>query len=325
MLLLFFSFFIISTVWVPLRHRPRELSGSLFGGCHRTAAHCNPAAVHRPFLIRSGRHLQRRKAHVTRHTRHIDTSTRDREVPKYSFACTSAGHAPSQLKKMLSDSDSDFYGDDQADIAQLEARQAAYDPAQYWSNRAQLSMEVPSLFSSSSAGAATTSSSSTAARKLHNPYEGLTTCAKQLSESPQAFLSRLPPSTTDCDPVSLPWIYVANPFIPRCQVHHDNQQREEPEAPAEAGMQLGAFMEGGRERLELLGDFVSKVEPGSSLLRQGGFGKAPAGPKGAVMNREMKQARDSAVSDLLMLARMLKVRTGKVCSLLVSGSLSHLP
>lgn len=142
--------------------------------------------------------------------------------------------------------------------------------------------------------------------QLHNPYEGRVHCAKQLSESPQAFLSRLPPSTTDFS-LRVPWIYVANPFIPRRSAG-TSEHGEEQEAPAEAGTQLGGFVQGGQERLELLGDFLRTMEAkttGSNNSSRGGVSKA------AVI-REVNKERDGAVEDILMLARMLKVRTGKV-------------
>ena len=44
----------------------------------------------------------------------------------------------------------------------------------------------------------------------YNPYEG-TFCAKQLDESLEDFLSRLPPSTTTIPAAQSPWIYIANP------------------------------------------------------------------------------------------------------------------
>lgn len=158
-------------------------------------------------------------------------------------------------------------------------------------------MECPALFPPTQQQSPSHPSSSS--KQLHNPYEGRSECAKQLSESPDAFLARLPPSTTDLSP-DVPWIYVANPFIPR----HQSQGSQEEEAPAEAGTQLAGFMQGGRERLELLGDFVRTIE---TKMGKGGV-------KGAAVTRQITKEREDAVADVLMLARMLKVRTGKVLS-----------
>lgn len=174
-------------------------------------------------------------------------------------------------------------------------------------------METPSLFTSAPSYASPPSSSSPSS-KLHNPYEGRPHCAKQLSESPQTFLTRLPPSTTDFHAERVPWIYVANPFIPRRPQCGNSSGEEEIEAPAEAGMQLGGFMEGGKERLELLGDFLRTVEMKMGSTSSRGRGGSPQ----AAVNREVVKERQDAVDDILMLARMLKVRTGKVNSSLLS-------
>lgn len=145
------------------------------------------------------------------------------------------------------------------------------------------------------------SSSSPSATQLHNPYEGRVDCAKQLAESPEAFLSRLPPSTTDLS-LRVPWIYVANPFIPRRPAVTAEQGEEEQEAPAEAETQLGGFMQGGQERLDLLGQFLRTVEAKTT------GGEVPK----AAVTRQMNKEREGAVNDILTLARMTKVRTGKV-------------
>lgn len=132
------------------------------------------------------------------------------------------------------------------------------------------------------------------APKLHNPYEG-NPSAKQLNETMAAFLSRLPPATTDVTP-DIPWIYVANPFIPR-------EGGGGEEAPAEFGAQLSTFTEGGGERLELFGDFLRTVEE----KKRGGGGRV-----NAAMSKQVTAEREGCVNDILMLARAMKVRTGKV-------------
>ena len=45
---------------------------------------------------------------------------------------------------------------------------------------------------------------------LYNPYEGAS-CGRQLGETVEEFLARLPPATTQ-QTFSTPWIYIANPF-----------------------------------------------------------------------------------------------------------------
>lgn len=48
---------------------------------------------------------------------------------------------------------------------------------------------------------------------LYNPYEGQK-CGRQLSETVEEFLKRIPPSTTQTT-TDIPWIYIANPFVKR--------------------------------------------------------------------------------------------------------------
>lgn len=139
--------------------------------------------------------------------------------------------------------------------------------------------------------------------KLHNPYEGQIS-AKQLNETMAAFLSRLPPATTDATP-DIPWIYVANPFIPR----EGGAGGEE--APGESGAQLGTFTEGGGERLEMLGDFLRMVDE----KKRGGGGRVSA-----AMNKQVTAEREGCVNDILMLARVMKVRTGKASSISLHSS-----
>lgn len=146
------------------------------------------------------------------------------------------------------------------------------------------------------AAAAAAPAAAAPAPKLHNPYEGLIS-AKQLDETMPAFLSRLPPATTDVTP-DIPWIYVANPFIPR-----DGGAGGE-EAPAESGSQLSTFIEGGGERLELFGDFLRAVD---EKKRAGGGGRMSA-----AMSSQVAAEREGCVNDILMLGRVMKVRTGKV-------------
>lgn len=49
--------------------------------------------------------------------------------------------------------------------------------------------------------------------KLYNPFQGQD-CARQLEESLEEFLERLPPSSSVIS-AELSWIYCANPYVPR--------------------------------------------------------------------------------------------------------------
>ncbi|KAJ0115880.1 hypothetical protein J7T55_004049 [Diaporthe amygdali] len=184
------------------------------------------------------------------------------------------------------DSDSDFYGDEE-EVAMLESRAQEFDVQAYWRHSEQTSTVHPGYKKESSSS----SSSPAKAPALHNPYEGQVS-AKQLNETIAAFLARLPPATTDVTP-EIPWIYVANPFIPR----EGGAGTEE--APAESGAQLHTFIEGGGERLGLFGDFLRTVQ------------EKKGGRASTAMSRQITTEREGCVNDVLMLARLMKVRTGK--------------
>lgn len=185
----------------------------------------------------------------------------------------------------------DCSGDD-SEVAVLESRAENFDVESYWRLRERSGMVQPGIKQDSSSPTPITNMASTTSTKLHNAYKGRVS-AKQLSETIDDFLRRLPPATTDATP-EIPWIYVANPYIPR-----DDKGGEE--APAEPGAQLQTFIEGGGERLELFGDFLRTKQD-----------KGRGGRAGNAMAREVSRERDACVGDILMLANAMKVRTGKV-------------
>lgn len=158
-----------------------------------------------------------------------------------------------------------------------------------WSrDRAALSIPIPQQQVKTEHGTA----------QLHNPYAGLH-YARQLGETVDEFLTRLPPATTDATP-DLEWIYIYNPHIPR----KDNQSPEsqlvrgcENEGPLGPQTRLGTFMEGGTARLHLLRDFIEKSNA--------------SGRAKTAIGREIDRARGEAVRDILALAHMSHVRCGK--------------
>ncbi|KAK8150979.1 hypothetical protein G3M48_000005 [Beauveria asiatica] len=137
-----------------------------------------------------------------------------------------------------------------------------------------------------------------AAAALHNPYAGVP-FAWQLTETVDNFLARLPPAQTAQTPET-PWIYICNPYIPRVaksdglgQTSKDNED----EGPEQEGARLDVVIEGGMERLELLGTFLREVP---------NFGKPPS-----TTERERNKERSQATLDILHLAHIGKVRAGK--------------
>ncbi|KAK3384784.1 hypothetical protein B0H63DRAFT_170599 [Podospora didyma] len=134
---------------------------------------------------------------------------------------------------MDSDSESDFYGDE-ATKAALQARVDAFDADSWWSTQ----KKITSL-------TFRTDPIKTEGGHLHNRFEGLPG-AWQLTESIGAFLTRLPPATTDWMS-GLDWIRVANPYIPGDK-DDDNSSN------------IALFSKGGQERLQMLSEFMKVTE-----------------------------------------------------------------
>lgn len=141
--------------------------------------------------------------------------------------------------------------------------------------------------------------------ELHNPYAGVP-YAWQLTETVDDFLSRLPPATTTQTPET-PWIYICNPYIPRVPKSESLNQTSkgnEDEGPEQDGSRLDVVIEGGMERLAILGNFVRELPK---------FGRPPS-----TTEREKNKERSQATLDILHLAHVGKVRAGKVRVLFVT-------
>jgi hypothetical protein len=95
-------------------------------------------------------------------------------------------------------------GDDEHK-AQLNERSDNFDAAEAWNTRG-ISLAVKALASLAKEKARDKA-------KLYNPFQGQD-CARRLEESLEEFLERLPPSTSVISD-ELPWIYCANPYVPR--------------------------------------------------------------------------------------------------------------
>ncbi|RYP27172.1 hypothetical protein DL768_011324 [Monosporascus sp. mg162] len=231
---------------------------------------------------------------------------------------------------MDSDTDSDFYGDDET-IADLKARVKHYDVAARWALNAQAQMPIrlqalrqlpatpakdtapgpatvttstdPDAASNSSNSMDTAAAAATPTTRLHNPYAGVR-YARQLDETIEAFLARLPPASTPAT-AALPWIYIYNPLgSGRKPSQGGNRDRShvvvrgaEDEAPLERGADLQTFCEGGMARLHLATQFIEQCR-GSGMAR-------------AFVVRECHKAGADAARELLDLAHALRVRCGK--------------
>lgn len=98
-----------------------------------------------------------------------------------------------------------------------------------------------------------------------------------------------------------PWIYACNPFVQRKEKATAGNQKIagcEDEGPESEDAQTELFEQAGKERLELLKDFLD--------------GTANMGLSGRATTAAIDHARRSAVRDILSLAGQLGVSCGKV-------------
>ncbi|KAB5542624.1 hypothetical protein GE09DRAFT_1135874 [Coniochaeta sp. 2T2.1] len=187
------------------------------------------------------------------------------------------------------DSDSDFYGNEETK-SDLNARVSSFDPSTTALQDLKLTTPNPTIKRSGSPESKT--------GHLHNPYEGFR-YAWKLDETVDAFLSRVPPSTTRVT-ADEHWIWICNPFIPResrSKAANQHGSGYEDEAVLESGAELRIFEQGGMERLHLLSEFISKTRDGARSK--------------TIAAREINQERAQAVSQVLDLAHHLHVRSGK--------------
>ncbi|TVY39237.1 UPF0696 protein-like protein [Lachnellula occidentalis] len=184
----------------------------------------------------------------------------------------------------LSD-DSSFYGDD--DLQQeLEERASNFNPAEWWEH------VIPSLTEIASANLA--SATVPKAPKLYNPYEG-NPCGRQLDESVDEFLHRLPPAST---PFSsrVPWIFIANPYR---KAPKPKDEGELAEGPPDDDSQWARFVVEGGKLLEQLLVLKNKIE------------KEKAGATKATVTKALNVQRNIIVEKLLDTAVDMHCTSGK--------------
>ncbi|KAL2072456.1 hypothetical protein VTL71DRAFT_11799 [Oculimacula yallundae] len=187
----------------------------------------------------------------------------------------------------LSD-ESDFYGDETIK-SDYETRARAFD-AQEW-----LENKEPSLIELARQNMAVPKTERTLV-SLYNPYEDMPR-AKQLDESTDEFLNRLPPATTPATD-ELPWIFVANPYR-RVSKYKYSEAKLADEGPLDDGANLAEFIVRGNHLLEALTGLRHEMEKRSK-------GKA----KGLI-TKALNSQRDEMVKQLIDTAVELHVTTGK--------------
>lgn len=178
-----------------------------------------------------------------------------------------------------------FPGDEEM-VATLESRVSSFNVTQWWeeANAIQVGRKAKKEAGDTA--------------KLHNPYAGVV-YAWQLTETVDDFLARLPPKTTEVSE-HVPWIFICNPYIPRgdrLAAQSRLSRGNEDEAPEEEGSQLGTLIEGGVERMNILGNFMNGIRKTTKSQN--------------AKNMEMGREKKAAVQDILALAQACKVRAGK--------------
>jgi len=172
---------------------------------------------------------------------------------------------------------------------EYEAQALAFDPAEY------LKLQTHSL--TELANKNLKNAKVVQAATLYNPYEG-NFSARQLGESIDEFLERLPPATTSVSDTT-PWIYIANPYR-KARKRDEHDQKESEEAPPDEESDWAQFVVLGGNLLEELTTIRHTIEK-----------QNPGKPK-ATITRAVNPEKDKIVRKLLDTAVKLHCTTGKV-------------
>lgn len=135
--------------------------------------------------------------------------------------------------------------------------------------------------------------------KLNNPYEGRW-AGRQLTETVEEFLERLPPATA---PISkeLPWIYIANPFAPRkSHGSDDDDDDDDLDAPHAYHENYPHFILLGEKLLQELSERKTMTEQGKNDKSSSTIAAA------------ITKERNVAVRKIHKLAIQMKCTSGKV-------------
>jgi hypothetical protein len=212
----------------------------------------------------------------------------------------------------LSD-ESDFYGHshlllslrkanhssgDEAVKRDLENRARDFSPAEWWAKR-ELSLTETANSNAKSAVAVKSAT-------LYNPYEGQE-CGRQLGETVEEFLRRLPPSTTastasmTAGAEGIPWIYIANPFRKPPKIPSEYKQHElANEGPPDENSDWAQYVVRGETILAELTSIKNEIE------------KKRAGQAKATITKAINAQKAVIVQRLLDTAAELHCTSGKV-------------
>jgi len=183
---------------------------------------------------------------------------------------------PQDEDSYLSD-ESDFYGGE-ATKFDFEARARDFSVASWWE------YHQPSLTEIAHRNISTKKHKYE--NKLYNSYEGIP-CARQLTETVEAFLQRLPPATT---PVShsLPWIYICNPYRKMAMVVDSGHGVEE--GPLGEDEDRDGFIEQGQELLRDLRVIRKQIENQKPNAAKGTIARAVNPQKEIIVKKILEAA-----------------------------------
>ncbi|KAE8448245.1 hypothetical protein EG329_009676 [Mollisiaceae sp. DMI_Dod_QoI] len=203
------------------------------------------------------------------------------------MAASRGGNGTNDNSGYLSD-ESDFYGDDTVK-QDCEERASTLNVAEWWEHRIPTLMEV--------AKANIEADTAPKSVKLYNPYEGQLD-ARQLSESVEEFLTRLPPATTQSSG-DIPWIYIANPYRKAPEKADHDDYSVTGEGPPEEDSDWGAFITIGTKLLQELTSIRHELEKKHSSKTK------------AAITRAANADKDRIVKGLLDTAKSLHCTSGK--------------
>jgi hypothetical protein len=138
---------------------------------------------------------------------------------------------------------------------------------------------------------------------LYNPYEGVG-CGRQLWETVEEFLARLPPATTQVSCL-IPWIFIANPFrkAPTRKGNENIKEELGAEGPPDENSQWAQFVVLAGKLLGELTGIRHDIEKNSSGVAQ------------AQVTKAINIQKDKIVQKILDTAVELHCTSGKVRSL----------
>jgi hypothetical protein len=132
---------------------------------------------------------------------------------------------------------------------------------------------------------------------LYNPYEGVP-CARQLDESVEYFLERLPPRTTP--DLHFPWIYIANPYRKAAWKDESSQVEFNGEGPADEDSNWDQWKPVADKLLEKLTDVRQEIQ------------EKMKGDAKVSISKAVNVQKDKIVQKILDTAAKMHCTSGKV-------------